>query len=152
MTRIIYPLFIFLMTLFTSIPCSAENGMTEKADPIREPHYEISIKDLDHALVSYTFEATDSVLRMSSIGANQFEKRWATFVSGLSAVSENGKNIAINPLPQGKWSYEAEKGTLVKLTYRVDLDHEKHDWSGGIDGVAYKQDHGVFIREEACLS
>lgn len=144
MTRIIYPLFIFLMTLFTSIPCSAENGMTEKADPIREPHYEISIKDLDHALVSYTFEATDSVLRMSSIGANQFEKRWATFVSGLSAVSENGKNIAINPLPQGKWSYEAEKGTLVKLTYRVELDHEKHDWSGGIDGVAYKQDHGVF--------
>ena len=100
--------------------------------------------DLNHALVSYTFETTDSVLRMSSIGANQFEDRWATFVSDLSAVSETGKNIAIKPLPHGRWSYEAEKGTLIKLTYHVNLDHEKHDWSGGIDGVAYKQNYGVF--------
>lgn len=144
MTRIIYPVLSFLILLFVSIPVSAKNRPWEKEKRIEEAHYEISILNPAYALVSYTFEATDSVLRMSSRGANQFEKGWATFVSDLTAVSESGQNIAINPLPQGQWSYGAEKGTVIKLTYRVNLDHEKHEWSGGIDGVAYKRDHGVF--------
>jgi len=144
MTRILYPFFSFFMIFLVSIPCSSKNRSTGKDDPIQESHYDLSIIDHDYALVSYTFEATDSLLQMSSRGADQFEKRWATFVSDLTAVSESGQNIAINHLPQGQWTYDAEKGTVIKLTYRVNLDHEKHEWSGGIDGVAYKRDHGVF--------
>ena len=144
MTRILHLLNSFAMILLISIPCSAQNRSFDKAQPTRDALYEISLMNLDYALVSYTFKATDSVLRMSSRGADQFENRWATFISDLSAVSERGQNIAINPMPHGQWSFHAEKGTVVKLTYRVNLDHEKHDWSGGIDGVAYKRDHGVF--------
>ena len=144
MTRILYLVHSFAMILLVSIACSAQNQSFDKTGPKREALYEISMLNLDYALVSYTFEATDSVLQMSSRGADQFENRWATFISDLSAVSESGQNIAINPMPHGQWSFHAEKGTVVKLSYRVNLDHEKHDWSGGIDGVAYKRDHGVF--------
>ena len=144
MTRIIYPTLSFLILLFVSIPVFAENRSWEKEKPVKDAHYEISILDPDYALVSYTFEVTDSILHMSSRGADQLEERWATFVSDLTAVSERGQTIALTSLPQGKWAFEAEEGTVVKLTYRVNLDHEKYEWSGGIDGVAYKQDHGVF--------
>ena len=107
-------------------------------------NYKITIPDHDQALVECTFTSKDSLLRMSDIGARQFENRWATFVSDLSISSDNGEDITVKPLPGGRWSYDADPGQVLKMKYRVRLDHEQHQWSGGIDGVAYKRDHGVF--------
>lgn len=106
--------------------------------------YHITIHNHDQALIECTLTATDSILRMSGTGAEQFENRWAKFVSDLSVTSENGEEVQVKSLPGGKWSHDADPGQILKLNYTVTLDHEEHNWSGGIDGVAYKRDHGVF--------
>jgi predicted metalloprotease with PDZ domain len=81
---------------------------------------------------------------MSDMGAQQLENGWATFVRDPEIVSAEGKRLSITPSNQNGWKISATKGQKVVLSYRVVLEHEKYSWPGGIDGVAYKRDHGVF--------
>lgn len=145
MTRNLNFLFALIVSI-SSIYISGSYAMTDPVsdETINQANYKITLEGHDGAHVQYSFVVKDSILRMSSMGANQFDERWAKFVSDLTAISENGKSIPLKILPHGRWLLDAEEGEKVKLNYFVHLDHEKHEWSGGIDGVAYKQDHGVF--------
>mgnify|MGYP001818908435 CR=1 FL=1 len=145
MTRTLFSLFTLIVTIGIINISDGYAMMDPDSDKtLDQVHYKIILDGHDEAHIQYSFVVKDSILRMSSMGANQFDERWAKFVSDLSAISENGKTIPLKSLPDGQWSLDAEKGEKVNLNYTVHLDHEKHEWSGGIDGVAYKQDHGVF--------
>ncbi len=95
------------------------------------------------ARVQISFTATDSILYMGS-GANELPKRWATFVTHVKAVNASGKTITLEELPDAQWKIHTPLHEQITLSYEVQLNHEDHTWSGGIDGVAYAKDWGVF--------
>jgi predicted metalloprotease with PDZ domain len=85
----------------------------------------------------------DGDLRIAPVGANQFERRWAEFIEGVSAKDASGIAIKVTETKDG-WHLEAKKGTRATISYTVRLDHDKHEWSAGIDGAAYVRDWGIF--------
>jgi predicted metalloprotease with PDZ domain len=95
------------------------------------------------ARVKVTFTPIDSILFMNP-GANNLEKRWATFVHNIKVVDNTGKLIKVEELPDAKWKMHVSLTEKIVLSYDVHLDHEDYQWSGGIDGVAYSTDMGVF--------
>ena len=95
------------------------------------------------AKVKVTFTPKDSTLFMNH-GADNLEKRWATFIHNIKVVNEDGKPIELEELADAKWKMHASPTEKIVLTYDVHLDHEDYKWSGGIDGVAYSTDMGVF--------
>ena len=108
-------------------------------------HYEITIPADDHrsALVSTSLVPDGPVFYMFP-GANQFPRRWAAFVTDVEVHDEKGQAVPVEAQDDGSWRLSRIPGGRVTLSYRVNLDHEEHDWSGGIDGAAYKRDWGVF--------
>lgn len=145
MTRMHFYFRLNLLMTFSLIVFAFSHARAfEKADPNFSSAYSITFKDRDEALVEYSFTVTDSILNMSEMGARQLENGWATFVRDPEIVSAEGEKLHIAPTERGKWKIRAIRGQKAVLRYRVILDHEKYTWPGGIDGVAYKQDHGVF--------
>jgi len=95
------------------------------------------------AKVKVAFTPKDSTLFMN-YGANNLEKRWATFIHNIKVVNNEGKPIELEEMPDAKWKIHGPLNKKMVLTYDVHLDHEDYKWSGGIDGVAYSTDMGVF--------
>lgn len=133
-----------LMTFSLIVVTFSHARASEEADPNLSSTYSITFNNRDEALVEYSFTVTDTILYMSEMGARQLENGWATFVRDPEIVSAEGEKLHITPTERGKWKIGAKRGQKAVLRYRVILDHEKYTWPGGIDGVAYKQDHGVF--------
>jgi predicted metalloprotease with PDZ domain len=138
--RLLNVLILFL-ALGTALP-SPIYGNHEKPGM----HYSIEITSDEYkkANVDFSFFVQDSLLHMSGIGANQIPERWAAFVHDIKAVSADGKHLKIEDMEGAQWKIHAAKGTQVKLSYTIHLDHESHSWSGGVDGAAYARDWGVF--------
>ncbi|MCB0463289.1 MAG: hypothetical protein KDC81_11350 [Flavobacteriaceae bacterium] len=95
------------------------------------------------AKVRISLTASDSILYMNP-GANQLEKRWATFVHNLGVIDENGKSVQVEELKDAKWKIHTSLNRKLTVSYNVHLDHENYEWSGGIDGAAYATELGVF--------
>jgi predicted metalloprotease with PDZ domain len=95
------------------------------------------------AKVRITLTPNDSILYMNP-GANQLEKRWATFVHNLNVLDENGNFVQVEELKDAKWKMHTSLNKKLTVNYDVHLDHEDYEWSGGIDGAAYITDLGVF--------
>lgn len=108
--------------------------------------YSIVFDDSDTKVVKVevAFSPEDSLLFMGN-GANDLEKRWATFIHNIKVEDEYGGLIELEELPDAKWKMHGDLNRKVVLTYEVHLDHENFKWSGGIDGVAYSTDRGVFF-------
>lgn len=100
------------------------------------------------AQVSISQYLEDDILYMAP-GANQLPRRWATFVHNLEVRDENGHEIPVQELEDAQWKVNHEIGKQVTVTYEVVLDHDEHQWSGGLDGVAYRTDWGVFYTGRA---
>lgn len=145
MTRFLFvSVFLLPSIFFTGLfpgPVKADRSPDQKT---QSASYAISIQDTDTASIVYRFTVTDSLLEMSRFGAGQLEKGWATFVRSPRVISDTGQEIPIEALDGGRWLIRANKGTVASLRYKVILDHENYEWSGGIDGVAYKKEYGVF--------
>ena len=107
--------------------------------------YEITIPADNHriALVSASLIPTDPVFDMFP-GANQLPKRWATFVSDFEVRDEDGRSLRVAARNNGSWQLFRMPQGRVTLSYKVTLDHEEHEWSGGVDGAAYWREWGVF--------
>ena len=107
--------------------------------------YEIRIPADDHrvAVVTASLVPTDTAFYMFP-GANQLPKRWATFVSDFRIHDEDGQVIPVSASDDGTWQLASMPRGRVTVSYRVTLDHEAHDWSGGVDGAAYWRERGVF--------
>lgn len=110
-----------------------------------EISYIVTIDKNNHkvAKVTATFIPQNKFLYMFP-GANNFPKRWAEFVSDLKVMDHNDQPIKVTELDDAKWSLDAVTNKPIKLNYQVNLEHEKHQWSGGVDGAAYARDWGVF--------
>ncbi|MEZ5344585.1 MAG: M1 family aminopeptidase [Pyrinomonadaceae bacterium] len=82
---------------------------------------------------------------MNEFGADEFPRRWANFIENLAVKNSNGDQLPVEELPGARWRIRsAREKERVTLTYNVVLNHEDHKWSGGIDGVAFTRDWGVF--------
>jgi predicted metalloprotease with PDZ domain len=77
-------------------------------------------------------------------GANAFPARWATFVSDFAVYDETGSALSVSADEDGTWTLSSLPEGAVTIRYQVNLDHESHEWSAGIDGAAYARDWGVF--------
>lgn len=113
--------------------------------PNNQDVYTISIDENQPKLarVNYSFYPTDSLLYMG-YGASRLPDRWATFVSNLKAVNASGKTLEIDKKEGASWIIKTRSSERVNLSYEVNLTHEDHHWSGGIDGAAYAKEWGVF--------
>jgi predicted metalloprotease with PDZ domain len=115
-------------------------------------NYEVTIDKSNpkRAAVNLSFIPQNSVLYMAP-GANQLPKRWATFVHNLKAVDAKGQAIAIEELSDAHWKMQSPPNEKITVSYELWLDHAAHSWSGGLDGVAYTTDWGVFYTGRALL-
>lgn len=106
--------------------------------------YRLSISSANPKILSVTADLEPaSSLSMAEYGADQFPERWAKFVSDLTAADENGNSLVVEPLGGAKWRVQGAAKRL-RIHYFVRLDHEGHTWPGGIDGIAFARDWGVF--------
>ncbi|WP_444996296.1 M61 family metallopeptidase [Aliikangiella sp. IMCC44359] len=107
--------------------------------------YKVSIKESSYkqATVSAVFIPKSKSLYMFP-GASKLPKRWATFVSDIQVRDSKGKIIELLESDDGGWQLKRLSEQPVNLTYQLNLEHEKYQWSGGVDGAAYARDWGVF--------
>jgi len=133
----------FIALVAISIGCSSCVNKEDQNEEAISYSIAIDSNNVEVAKVNLSFTPTDSILYMN-YGANDLEKRWATFVHNIKAVSQNGKPVELEEIPDAKWIMHGTLNQKIVLTYDVHLDHEDYEWSGGIDGVAYSTDMGVF--------
>ena len=61
------------------------------------------------------------------------------------------ENQFLEELSDAKWKLQTALNEKITVSYEVKLEHENHQWSGGIDGVAYATDWGVFYTGRSLL-
>lgn len=125
-----------ILFLFSATVCFGSDSQTAYTVRIEPASGELSIT------ARMTLE--DDLLFIAPIGANQFPARWAAFILDLKVKGTDGKEIPVSDNGDGTWKIAAKGGDRVDLSYNVKLDHEKHEWSSGIDGAAYVRDWGIF--------
>ncbi len=142
---------ISILLTFSSFEAKT-NGPADLSKISDEIAYSITIDSIDHktARVTASFIPKDNILYMEP-GADQLPKRWATFVHDLKAVDSSGKSVDIQELPDAKWKLDLSEPKPITLSYKIALDHENYKWSGGIDGIAYARDQGVFYSGRTLL-
>jgi predicted metalloprotease with PDZ domain len=130
-----------LGTAISLLLATAATGTT--AEP--GASYQVTINDDNHrvAIVTAALEPTDKKFYMFP-GANEFPARWATFVSEFAVYDDTGSTLPVSAAEDGTWTLSSLPEGPVTIRYQVNLDHESHDWSAGIDGAAYARDWGVF--------
>lgn len=140
-------IFVILTVCFCDLIAPAQ--ATAQKDEIK---YSISINKTDPKLakVKVTFRPKDNILYMNA-GGGQLPKRWATFVRNLNILDEKGNSVTVKELPDAKWEMDLPVKQRVVLSYEIKLDHEDYKWSGGIDGVAFARDWGVFYSGRTLL-
>lgn len=140
-------IFVSITFLFNTSVSFAQNK--DQTDNIS---YSIMIEKGNSKLakVKVSFVPKDDVLYMSP-GGTQLPKRWATFVRNLKVADEKGNSVSVEELPDAKWKMNLPQKQRVILSYEIMLDHENYKWSGGIDGVAFAADWGVFYSGRTLL-
>jgi predicted metalloprotease with PDZ domain len=94
--------------------------------------------------VEASLAVTDDILEMDEGYAEHLPDRWAKFVHGLSARDTAGRSIALQYLGAAKWRIPAPRPSVIRLTYRVTLDHDKEDWPFGAKEAAYRKPDWYF--------
>lgn len=133
---------IILVLMIAFFTCSLQT----QGQNIAQTLYTISIDKENPKLANVKINLTlqNDTLYMSQMGAGQLPKRWATFVHNLEVFDEKKQKITYEELPNAQWKVKAKLGTKLNISYQIKLEHENYEWSGGIDGVAYAKDWGVF--------
>lgn len=152
MTNISRPAVRGAVLLLTVAACSGADSAgsgnvtaSAASAPGNTAYYEITIPEDDHrvALVTGSLVPDGDSFYMFP-GADQLPMRWATFVSDFQVHDRNDKPIHVIARDDGSFRLSSTPDGLVTFNYRVSLDHEQHDWNGGIDGAAYWREWGVF--------
>lgn len=140
-------IFVSIIIFLAGLVSAAENK-----DQTGNISYSITI-DKDNpklAEVKVSFVPQDDILYMSA-GGDQLPKRWAAFVRNLKIADAKGNPVPVEELPDAKWKINLLQKQKVILSYEIKLDHENYEWSGGIDGVAFARDWGVFYSGRTLL-
>jgi len=114
-------------------------------EPENISSYKIKIPQHNHqiAIVEASLIPIDKTFYMFR-GANQLPKRWSTFVSDVQILDEDNQPLPFTAMEDGSWQLSTMPQGRVTFSYQLNLDHEQHRWSGGVDGAAYARDWGVF--------
>ena len=114
--------------------------------------YEITIPQDNHkvAMVKASLRPTDKKFYMFP-GANQFPKRWSTFLTDFQVTDENDQPVPFTAMGDGSWQLSSLPQGRVTFSYQINLEHENHSWSGGVDGAAYLRDWGVFYTTRSLI-
>ena len=133
---------ILFIAMFTTQVAARESAVSQFE---KSANYTITIPQDHHqiAIVTASLRPTDKKFYMFP-GANQFPKRWSTFVSDFTVTDENDQPLSITAMEDGSWQLSAMPSGRVTVSYQVNLEHENHSWSSGVDGAAYLRDWGVF--------
>lgn len=145
---------VLLVAIFTTHNATAAALLLSKLEPASNPaaggladsaNYKITIPQGNHqiAFVEASLRPTNKQFYMFP-GANQLPQRWSTFVSDFAVTDENDKPVSVTAMDDGSWQLSAIPEGRVSFSYQVNLEHENHSWSGGVDGAAYARDWGVF--------
>jgi predicted metalloprotease with PDZ domain len=118
---------------------------TADAEADHTADYEITIPADNHriAIVKASLLPIDTKFYMFP-GAKQFPGRWSTFVSNFQVSDEDDEPIPFSAMEDGTWQLSAMPQGRISFSYYVNLEHENHAWSGGVDGAAYARESGVF--------
>ena len=130
----------------------AANANSITSDPSGKITYTITIAKDDPrvARVRMSFIPKDSLLYMTQ-GAGQLPDRWATFVHELKVTDARGNPMEVKDLPDVQWMLPYTPKEEITVSYLLRLDHADYEWGGGLDGVAYATDWGVFYTGRALL-
>ncbi|NAS13665.1 M61 family metallopeptidase [Poritiphilus flavus] len=134
------------------LSCNAGLAQNNQIETRGNIAYQISVK-ADNPKIAYVkadFTPKDSILYMSQ-GAADLPDRWATFVHKLVVTDSKGETVEVEDLQDAMWKLPSETEDEISLSYELHLDHEQQQWSGGLDGVAYSTDWGVFYTTRALL-
>jgi predicted metalloprotease with PDZ domain len=144
------PAFLFCSILLFTLAIIAQGNPENLKD---KTQYSVTVGENNQRLLKVTaqFRLHDNQLYMSPNGAGQFPERWAKFVRNLKVSDPAGKALKFKELTGARWSVEASQNQKVTIEYEIVLDHEKHTWPGGIDGVAFAKDWGVFYTGRSFL-
>lgn len=125
-----------LLLLFTAADAQALPGAA----------YQITVDEKQPSVlhIEAKLALQDDGLYMHEDGAEQFPRRWANFVRNLVVRDSKSNSVTVDELPDAKWKVRVPSDRQISLTYDVVLDHEAHTWPGGIDGVAFSRESGIF--------
>lgn len=106
--------------------------------------YHLEFSEVNPEIVKIEAQLTlqDSLLKMSNHGP--MPHRWPQYVHDLVAYGKNGKQLELVKRDSTAWKvHDMYKGQEVLIRYYVLIEHEKQNWPGGIDGVAFVRDWGI---------
>lgn len=143
---------LILLTIFTITFCysfSSETSSTAKEERV---HYSITIDEIlnKKVHVKVSFFPKNDTLYMDP-GANQFTNRWANFVSDVRVYNKGGKKIKLKVLGDAKWKMNILKKEELTLEYTVNLTHDTHKWSSGLDGATFSTEKGIFCATRSLI-
>lgn len=92
--------------------------------------------------IDATFNIVDSFLFMS--GNGPVAERWVDYVRDLTVKTNKGVNVRVKKTKDHKWLIYAKAGEQVTINYQIILKHDEIEWPGGLDGVAFVNEWGVF--------
>ncbi|PSK83642.1 putative metalloprotease with PDZ domain [Prolixibacter denitrificans] len=121
------------------------NGSHSVQKPNNSPdQYRLEFSETTPKLVKIEAQITlkDSLLKMSDNGPMPY--RWPQYIHDLCAYVKNGKQLKLHKRDSTAWIVNnVHKGQEIIIRYHVLIDHEKQNWPGGIDGVAFVRDWGI---------
>lgn len=134
----------FFIKLLVIPFCAVCLFVTANAQPAGA--YKITVDEKQPKILHIEAELVlqDEILYMHGDGAEQFPRRWAHFVRNLTVKDSSGKPLSFEELPDAKWKVKTPVKSKIDVSYDVLIDHEAHSWPGGIDGVAFSRESGVF--------
>ncbi|MEM7381324.1 MAG: hypothetical protein AAF361_09030 [Bacteroidota bacterium] len=138
-----------LISFSCAVSFAQNNNEIERRGSIAY-HISIAADNPKIAQVNVRFTPKDSILYMAQGGGN-LPDRWATFVHKLKVTDSSGETMDVEDLQDAMWKLPSGIEEEISLSYELHLDHEQHEWSGGLDGVAYSTDWGVFYTTRALL-
>ncbi len=133
-----------MVLIFFVFGCSSKlKKQNQNIDEVISYSIVIDSENYRVAKVKVDFTPKDSVLFMSH-EANMLQKRLVQFVHNIKAISIDGNPVNLVQSSDAEWKIDGPQDERIILTYDVHLDHDRYEWSGGIDGVAYSTSEGVF--------
>jgi len=135
--------FNFLIIIFSLlISCNSSSEKDSQKNDVY--HLTFSQKKPNQVTVKAEITLTDSLLVMSKNGP--MPDRWDDYIANVQIQNLDGQSLELKKQENDTWLVKNIKTPLrIKLQYTLELKHEEIEWPGGIDGVAFHRDWGVFL-------
>jgi len=132
------PVLASAVLCMAALPCAAEGG------PAVAFRLQVPEGQPRRAEVEARWVLQGRALSVAGWGAEQFPAGWSKFMKEVRATGPNGEELKLECDGKGAWTVGAAPGTVVTLSYAVELTHDREAWPHGLDEAAYAKDDAVF--------